>query len=113
MTFQYPKKSVFDACVSTLEANGWTVTTSDYAAGTIRGIHHPNPGLQAGAANAQRSATVSLIETAPGNTEVKITAGIVSPNPAGEAAGAPSLKNLPSVCGPLLDSVRQTLLKSR
>lgn len=114
MTFQYPKKDVFGACVSALEANGWTVTSSNYEAGTISGIRHPNPGLPADAADVQRSATVSIVETGAGSTEVKITAGLISPNPAGGAAGdAVTVKNLPKVCDPLLSSVQAKLLNSK
>ena len=112
MTFEYPKKDVFDACVSTLQAEGWTVTDSNYEAGTISGIRHPDPGLPADAANLQRSARVTIAEAGAGKTEVKITAGLASPNPAGgAAAGAPAEKYLPKVCDPLLTSVRQTLLR--
>lgn len=110
MTFQYPKKDVFDACVSTLERNGWTVTASNYEAGTISGIRRPDPGLPADAENVQRSATVSIVEAGGGKTAVKITAALSSPNPAGEPAGAPP-KVLPKVCDPLLSSVQETLLK--
>lgn len=112
MTFEYPKKDVFDACVTTLQAEGWTVTASDYEAGTISGIRHPDPALPADASNVQRSARVTIAEAGAGKTEVKITAGLASPNPAvGAAAGAPAEKYLPKVCDPLLTSVRQTLLK--
>lgn len=113
MTFEYPKKDVFDACISTLEADGWTVTASNYETGTISGIRHPNPGLPAGVENAQRSATVSIVESGPGKTDVKITAGLTAPNAEGEAAGGGlALKDLPKVCDPLLTSVHQTLLKN-
>jgi len=113
MTFEYPKKDVFDACISTLEANGWTVTASNYETGTISGIRHPNPGLPPGA-ESERSATVSIVETAPGKTDVKITAGLAAPNAEGEAAGGGlALKNMPKVCDPLLTSVQQTLMKGK
>jgi hypothetical protein len=113
MTFQYPKKDVFDACVSSLEANGWTVTASNYEAGTISGIRHPNPGIPEEAGTPQRTAAVSIVETGSGKTEVKITAGLSSPNPAGEAGAAMTVKDLPKVCDPLLTSVQATLLKGR
>ncbi len=114
MTFEYPKKDVFDACVSSLEANGWIVTDSSYETGTISGIMHPTPGLPAGGANVTRSATVSILESGTGKTDVKITAALISPNPAGEANGAQlGLTNLPKVCDPLLTSVQQTLLKGK
>lgn len=112
MTFEYPKKDVFDACISTLEADGWTVTASNYESGTISGIRRPDPGLPQGA-ESERSATVSIVETAPGKTDVKITAGLAAPNPEGEAAGGGlGVKSMPKLCDPLLTSVNQTLLKS-
>jgi len=111
-TFQYPKKDVFDACLGSLEANGWTVTASDYGAGTISGIQRPYPGMAEGTGPARHTATVSLVENASGATEVKITAKLVSPNPAVEPPFDPQAsKELPKVCDPLLNSVRATLLK--
>lgn len=114
MTFQYPKQDVFDACVSSLEANGWAVRTANYETGAISGVRRQNPGAAAETAPVQQTATVSVVEKASGQIEVKITAGLSSPNPAGEGAGsALVVKNMPKVCAPLLTSVQETLLKSR
>ena len=109
-TFQYPKKDVFDACVSSLEANGWTVTSYNYDTGGISGTRRPYPGEEE--IVKLQTATVSVVEVLPGKTEVKITAGLSSPNPGAPATGdALAAKELPKVCAPILDKVQETLLK--
>ncbi|MCX5791411.1 MAG: hypothetical protein NTY45_04215 [Elusimicrobia bacterium] len=114
LTFEYPKKDVFDACVRTLESNGWTVTLSDYEEGVINGVRRPDSNAASESAPAQQTARVSVVEKVSGKTVVKITAGLSSPNPGGEAAGsAPVAKNMPEVCRPLLNSIQETLLKPR
>lgn len=111
MTFQYPKKDVFDACVRTLELNGWTVTLSNYAEGSISGIRRLASG--AAAAPAQQVARVRVVEKEAGKVEVRITAGLGSPDPGGKTAGgAPEVRNMPEVCRPLVNSLQETLLKS-
>ena len=112
-TYQYPKKDVFDACLTSLKNNGWNVSTSNYATGEISGTRQTEPDVMAGAESGPQTATVSVVEVLPGQTEVKITAGISSPNPGGAAAGGKvKVKNMPRMCVPLLDNIHETLVKA-
>ena len=111
-TFQYPKKDVFNACIRSLEANGWTVTTANYETGAISGIRREDLAAPAETDLIQQTATVNVVEVRPGQTEVKITAGLRYPNPGGAGiSGAPVAKKMPEVCLPFLNSAQETLLK--
>ena len=109
-TFKYPKKDVFNACLTSLRSNGWTVTGSDYGAGSISGIRREDRGAPSDADLVQQTAAVSVIEVLPGQTEVKITSGLRYRDPGGAAAGA---GKMPEACVPILNGTRKALLKSR
>jgi hypothetical protein len=107
-TFQYPKKDVFNACLNSLKASGWTVTSSDLETGAISGTRDASSEADVD----RQTATVSVVEGKAGQTEVRITAGLQSPNPGGKAASdAPAVKKMPKMCEPFLNSVQETLLK--
>ena len=111
-TFQYPKKDVFNACVASLQANGWTVTGSNFETGSISGIRREDRGTPSDTDLVQQTATVSVVEVLPGQTEVKITSGLRYPKHGGAAAaGAAAAKKMPEVCVPFLNGAREALLK--
>ncbi len=111
-TFQYPKKDVFNACLTSLQSNGWTVTSSNYETGSISGIRREDRGAPSDADLVQQTAAVSVVEVLPGQTEVKITSGLRYPNHGAAAAIPPAAaKKMPEVCMPFLNSTQETLLK--